>query len=107
MWAVLISGQQALETNAPRQAEDQNIGLSLCFCLATACMGHVAVGQTSPTVMKGVVSLFHSPTKPRRRYASASYQYVLVQYCSSLRFFTISLDFTSENNNKKGASTLL
>jgi len=58
MWAVLISGQQTLETDAPRQAEDQNIGLCLCFCLATACMGHVAVGQTSPTVMKGMFSLF-------------------------------------------------
>jgi hypothetical protein len=33
-----MSGQQILKINAPRQVEDQSIGLYLCLCLATCCL---------------------------------------------------------------------
>lgn len=38
--------------------------------MATPCMGHVAVGQTSPTVVKGMDSLSQYRKPNSRRYAS-------------------------------------
>jgi D-hexose-6-phosphate mutarotase len=52
-----------------RQANSQNLGLSSYLCMAPACMGHVAVGQASLTVVKDMVSLSQD-----NHYASVVYQ---------------------------------